>query len=158
MNGWPTNELGRNPTNWTGIWYGIIETFPKNELGSGWNVKLEIGNYPMKDFTCTIWKSIFTENDSIKTIKDYQLCRGNHLNDLYIDEGNNVTIKIQWINKMFISSFKYKGVLAISTMKMFENILEEDILIIDDYPADENHVTSLRIQSIHRMKMKRMFN
>ncbi|CAF5104423.1 unnamed protein product, partial [Rotaria sp. Silwood1] len=49
-------------TNWTGTWYGPMEAYPEGEIGSGWNVTLEIGPYPMTDESCTTWRNTFTEN------------------------------------------------------------------------------------------------
>ncbi|UJR12792.1 hypothetical protein I4U23_016966 [Adineta vaga] len=57
---WPINSSGTVQTNWTGTWHGIVDTYPKGELGYGWNVTWEIGTYPMIDNTCTTWRAIYT--------------------------------------------------------------------------------------------------
>ncbi|CAM4836834.1 unnamed protein product, partial [Rotaria magnacalcarata] len=134
---WPFSESGITQSNWTGTWHGVLEAYPEGEQGSGWNVTLEIGLYPMTDGACTIWRS-----------------RG--ADDLFIDEGSGVTISAQWINDVLVSPFKYKGVFAVSSMRMRGDILEEEILITEDKPGIEDVVVSIRANSIHRMKMRRI--
>jgi hypothetical protein len=142
-------------TNWTGTWHGVIEAYPEGEAGSGWNVTLEIGSYPMVDNSCTIWRSIFSEYGVVQGTKDYRFCRGYGVDDLYTDEGGGVTIGARWINNVLVSPFKYKDVFAISSMRMRGDILEEEIIITDDNPAKENVVVSVRPKSIHLMTMKK---
>ncbi|CAF3735461.1 unnamed protein product [Rotaria sp. Silwood1] len=146
---------GTVQTNWTGTWYGVVEAYPEGETGAGWNVTLEIGTYPIVGDSCTIWRSIFTENGILQATKDYRFCRGRDPDDLFIDEGGGVKIAAQWINDVLVSPFKYKGVFAVSSMRMRGNILEEEILITDDNPSIENVVVSVRARSIHLMTMRR---
>ena len=143
-------------TNWTGKWHGSIEAYPEGEAGHGWNVTLEIGEYPTIADMCTVWRSVFTENGTIRAVKDYRFCRGCGIDDLYIDEGANVTIAAQWIKDVLVSPFKYKGVFALSSMRIRGDILEEEIYITEDNPAVDNVVVSVKAQSIHLMRMKRM--
>ncbi|CAF1295098.1 unnamed protein product [Rotaria sordida] len=155
-NGWPMSASSIAQTNWTGTWYGVVEAYPEGETGSGWNVTLEIGPYPIVAESCTKWRSTFTKNGVVQTIKDYRFCRGRGAEELYIDEGGGVTIAEQWINDVLVSSFKYKGVFAIHTMQMRGDILEEQTLITDDNPAIEDVVVSIRARSIHLIKMTRL--
>lgn len=153
--GWPISILDHVQTNWTGMWYGTVEAYPEGETGTGWNVTLEIGPYPATDYTCTVWRSIFSEHGVIQTTKDYRFCRGCGADDLYIDEGGNVTIGSRWIADVLVSPFKYKGVYAVDQMRMRGDILEEEILITDDNPAIDNVVVSVRPQSIHMMRFRK---
>ena len=151
------NEWGTNATNWTGTWFGAMEAYPDGEAGNGWNVTLEIGLYPEADNSCTIWRSTFTEHGIVQTIKDYRFCRGCGADDLYIDEGGGVTIGARWIHDVLVSPFKYKGVYAVSMMRMRGIILEEEILITDDPPiSSEDVVVSARPNSIHLMRMQKL--
>jgi hypothetical protein len=143
-------------TNWTGTWNGVVEAYPDGELGSGWNVTLEIGLYPMVDGSCTTWKSTFTENGAVQTVKDYRFCRGRGATDLFIDEGDGVTIGAKWINDVLVSPFKYKDVIAVASMRLRGDILEEEILITDDKPAIKDVVVSIQAHSIHLMRMKKV--
>ncbi|CAF3652449.1 unnamed protein product [Rotaria socialis] len=155
-NGWPLSESGTTQTNWTGTWHGVLEAYPEGEQGSGWNVTLEIGPYPMTDGACTIWRSTLLENNIRQGLKDYRFCRGRGADDLFIDEGSGVTISAQWINDVLVSPFKYKGVFAVSSMRMRGDVLEEEILITEDKPGIEDVVVSIRANSIHLMKMRRI--
>ncbi|CAF4309044.1 unnamed protein product [Rotaria socialis] len=154
--GWPLSESGTTQTNWTGTWHGVLEAYPEGEQGSGWNVTLEIGPYPMTDGACTIWRSTLLENNIRQGLKDYRFCRGRGADDLFIDEGSGVTISAQWINDVLVSPFKYKGVFAVSSMRMRGDVLEEEILITEDKPGIEDVVVSIRANSIHLMKMRRI--
>ena len=147
---------GMGQTNWTGTWHGIVEAYPEGEEGSGWNVTLEIGAYPMVDNTCTVWRSVFSEHGVIQGTKNYRFCRGRGAEDLYIDEGGGVTIGARWINDVLVSPFKYLGVFAVSSMRIRGEILEEEIIITEDKPAKENVVVSVRPNSIHLMTMKQI--
>ncbi|CAF3947411.1 unnamed protein product, partial [Rotaria sordida] len=127
---------GTVQTNWTGTWYGATEAYPKGTLGNGWNVTFEIGPYPMVDNNCTMWRSIFKENGTIKLTKDNRFCREHGPDDLYIYDGSSgVKVAVQWIHNMLVSSFKYNDVFAVATMRMRGDILEEEILITGDNPA-----------------------
>jgi hypothetical protein len=117
---------------------------------------MEIGNYPKTDNSCTIWKSVFTSNGTSKGMKDYRFCRGCGPEDLYIDEGNDVTIKAWWISDLLSSPFKYMDVFAVSNMRIRGDILEEEIIITEDNPAIPNIVVSVKAISIHRMTMKKI--
>ena len=143
-------------TNWTGTWRGVIQAHPEGQAGNGWTVTLEIGPYPVEDGSCTVWRSLFSENGTSRGTKDYRFCRGRGAEDLYIDEGGGVTIAAQWISDVLVTPFKYKGVFAVSSMRIRKEILEEEILITDDTPSVENVVVSVRAQSIHLMTMSRV--
>ncbi|UJR18490.1 hypothetical protein I4U23_005396 [Adineta vaga] len=154
---WPMDTLREGQINRTGTWQGVIETYPSNEIGSGWNKTLEIGLYPMTDHKCTTLRSTMTENGVLRGTKNYRLCRGRNADDLYIDEGSS-TLAVQWINDMLVSSFKFSGLFTISRLRMRGNILEEEILTTDDTPAIKNKVVSVRARSMHLIKMTRVSN
>ncbi|UJR18286.1 hypothetical protein I4U23_005189 [Adineta vaga] len=156
-NGWPMNELGTGQTNWTGTWHGVIQTYPSNEIGSGWNKTLEIGSYPMTDHSCTTLRGTMTENGIVQIKKDYRLCRGYGPDDLYIDEGTS-RLGVQWINDELVSPFKAHGVFVISRLRMRGNILEEKLITTDDTPAIKNKIVSVRARSVHLIKMTRVSN
>jgi hypothetical protein len=110
----------------------------------------------MTDETCTILSSTFTEHGVLQLTKDYRLCRGHGATDLYIDEGTGGVLTVQWINDVLIASFKYKGLFTVSSLRMRGDTLEEEIIIAEDKPTTENKVESIRTQSIHLIKMKRI--
>jgi hypothetical protein len=156
--GWPIGASGLVPTNWTGTWHGVIEAYPEGQFGDGWHKTIVIGSYPMADETCTTWNSTFTEHGVLQLIKDYRFCRGRGATDLYIDEGSGATLAVQWINHVLVSPFKYNGVFTVASMRIRGDTLEEEIIIADDKPGAENSVVSMRAQSIHLIKMKRITN
>lgn len=152
---WPLDESGMMATNWTGLWYGTIESYPENALGHGWNVTMEIGLYPQTINSCTTWRSIFTEYDVVKLKKDYVFCRGPGVDDFYIDEGNEKAAGRQ-IHNVLVSGLKLHGSYALATMRMRGNILEEEILMTDDPLAEnKNIVISARPQSLNLKRLRR---
>ncbi|CAF3977573.1 unnamed protein product [Rotaria magnacalcarata] len=110
----------------------------------------------MVDDSCTMWRSIFKENSSIKLTKDNRFCRGHGPDDLYIHDGGGGKIAVQWIHNVLVSPFKYNGVFVIASIRMREDILVEEILIIGDNPAVQNVTLSVRAHSIHIKALKRM--
>jgi hypothetical protein len=86
------DESGTTQTNWTGTWFGVLKTYPTSLGDPELNVTMEIGPYPMVDNSCTIWRNTYEEHGIVQHIKDYRFCRGRGADDLYTDEGNNVTI------------------------------------------------------------------
>ncbi|CAF3353907.1 unnamed protein product [Rotaria socialis] len=147
---------GTVQTNWTGTWHGTLQAYPEGEIGAGWNTTLEIGPYPMFDGSCTMWRGIFKENGTIKLTKDNRFCRGHGPDDLYFDNGGGGKIAVQWIHNVLVSPFKYNGVFVVASMRMREDILEEEILITGDNPAVQNVTVSIRAHSIHIKTMRRM--
>ncbi|CAF4507472.1 unnamed protein product, partial [Rotaria sp. Silwood2] len=153
---WPMSESGTAQTNWTGTWYGETKAYPEGAIGNGYNVTFEIGPYPMVDHSCTTWRSIFKEHDTIKLTKDNRLCRERGPDDLYIVDGlSGAKVAVQWIHNVFVSSFKHQGVFAVAKMQMRGDILEEEIVITADNPAIENVMVSVRTHSIHLKTLRR---
>jgi len=143
-------------TNWTGTWQGVMEAYPEGEPGAGWNVTMEIGTYPMVDNSCTTWRSIFTEYGIVQGTKDNHLCRGYGAEDLFIKQGGGGTVGARWINDVLVSPFKYEGVFAVASMRIRGDILEEEIIITDDNPAEKGVVVYARAHSLHLKKMKKL--
>lgn len=139
--------------NWSGTWHGQVKTYPKGELGDGWNVTFILGSYPLTDETCTIWKKTFSQHETIQLIKDYRLCRGKNESDLYVDEGHGIKVSVQWIDHILITSFKYNGLLTISSMQIRHDLLEEQVIVTQDLPSDKDKFVSMQTKSIHLTKM-----
>ncbi|CAF0840421.1 unnamed protein product [Adineta steineri] len=155
-NGWPKSKpFGASQTNWTGNWSGVIEAYPEGEMGAGWTKTLEIGDYPMANYSCTTLRGIMKENDTVRITKDYRLCRGRGADDLYIDQGD-ATLAVQWMNDVLVAPFKFNGVFAVSRLRMRGDILEEEIVITDDTPAVKNVLVSVRARSLHLIQMRRI--
>jgi hypothetical protein len=148
--------LGKTQTNWTGTWFGVLKTYPTSLGGPEVNVTMEIGPYPMVDHSCTVWRNTYVEHGVVQQIKDYRFCRGNGADDLYTDEGNNVTIAARWIDNVLVAPFKYKGFFLVVYDRMVGDVLEEEILTVEDQPAADN-VVSMRPLTIHLIKLKRIF-
>lgn len=134
----------------------MMEAYPDTETGNGWNVTLEIGPYPTSDNTCTLWRSTFVENNVLRGVKDYRFCRGHGADDIYTDEGGDVTLGARWIHDVLVTSFKYKGVFAVHLMRMRGDTLEEEIVISDDDPAVKDVPLTVQPRSMHIMRMKKL--
>lgn len=143
-------------TDWTGTWHGEIAAYPEGQVGDGWHKTLVIGSYPMTDETCTTWNGTITERGVVQISKDYRFCRGHGATDLYVDTGNDGILAVQRISNVIVSPFKHKGVFVVSSLRMRGDTLEEEIIIAEDKPGDENSVVSMRALSMHIIKMKRV--
>ena len=109
----------------------------------------------MSDNTCTMWRYTYTESGKAPLVKDYRLCRGYGADDLFIDEGDGIKLAARWIGDVLVSPFKYDNLLLISNMRLRDDILEEEILIVDDKPSTRG-VVSLHARSIQRIETKRV--
>jgi len=159
FSGWPMSISGAGQSNWTGTWYGTVEAYPKGALGAGWNVTWEIGAYPMVDNSCTVWRIIYTENGIVKMTKNNSFCRGRGADDLFVVDGaTGGKLAVQWLNNVLVSSFKHLSVFAVANMRMRGDYLEEEILVTNDNPGIQNVVVSIRVLSIHTIRVKRMPN
>ena len=149
------DESGTTQTNWTGTWFGTLKTYPTSLGGPELNVTMEIGPYPTVDNSCTVWRNTYEENGIVQHIKDYRFCRGHGADDLYTDEGNNITIAARWIDDVLVAPFKSKGFLVVVYDRMRGDTLEEELLSVEDKPATDA-VVSMRPLAIHLIKLKRV--
>ena len=111
---------------------------------------MEIGPFPEQDETCTMWKTTYSENGQVVSIKDYRLCRGFGEGDLFIDEGNGVKLASRWIGDVLITPFRYDRLLLISMTRLDGRALQEEILTVDD------SVSNVGIESLHSRSIQRL--
>jgi hypothetical protein len=95
---------------------------------------MEIGPWPTADNACATWRSTYREEGAVKQVKDYRLCQGIGAQSLFVDEGNGSRLSAQWIGDMLVVPFQYNRFLVISTMRLRDGALEEEILTIEDGP------------------------
>ncbi|CAF2259818.1 unnamed protein product [Rotaria magnacalcarata] len=145
----------QDKTIWNGTWYGSLTNYPMRLEFSSVNVLMEIGPYPTSDNMCTLWRTTYSQDEKILSIKDYRLCRGHGDDDVFIDEGNDIKLETRWIGDLLITPFKYDNLFLISITQLDEDILKEEIIMIDDKPAI-NGVLSLHTRAIQRLEMKRL--
>ena len=133
---------------WEGKWNGKLTNIPAKPGAPQIDVTMEIGAFPTKDNTCGTWKTTYSEAGAVKQVKDYKLCRGTGVGDLYID-GGSVKLAAQVMGDALITPFKSDNVLLVSTMRLRGETLEEEILTVDDKPA-------LQAKGIQRIEMRRV--
>lgn len=140
---------------WTGTWIGSLYNFPSKDGLPLVDVKLEIGPFPLTDNSCTMWRTTYSKDNKVQQVKDYRLCRGNGVADLAMDEGDGLKLAMQWIGGVLVTPFKYDNLLLISTMRLREEILEEEILTMNDVSGTSG-VQSMRAHGIQRVVLKRV--
>lgn len=140
--------------NWNGTWRGSLTNYPSRGPSPAVDVLLELGPFPVSDNTCTMWRYTYTESGKAPLVKDYRLCRGDGADDLFIDEGDGTKLAAQWIGDVLITPFKYDNLLLIDSMRVRDDVLEEEILTADDKHSTKG-VVSLRARGIQRIQAKR---
>jgi hypothetical protein len=120
---------------WAGVWKGSLTNSPPAPNAKAVEVTMEIGAWPAADHGCAMWRSTYREEGVVKQVKDYRLCRGAGAEDLFLDEGNGSKLSGRWIGDMLVVPFKYNKFLVISTMRLRDGVLEEEILTIEDGPV-----------------------
>lgn len=141
--------------SWAGMWHGELTNLPLRDGAPLVEVTMEIGGFPVENLTCTIFRNTYTEAGIVKQVKDYQLCRGDGPDDLYIDEGDGVKLTTRWMGDVLVTPFKYDDTLLISTLRLRDDVLEEEIISITDKPAVAG-VQPMSAQSIQRLVLHRV--
>ena len=117
-------------------------------------VRMDIGPFPLEDQTCSTWRTTYFPVGQNESVKDYRLCRGTGENDLFIDEGNNVTLACQWLANILISPFKFGDLLLVSLTRQEGDTLQDEIYTISN-PASTQRVQSMKTRGIQRLSFKR---
>jgi hypothetical protein len=140
--------------DWAGVWKGSLTNSPPAPNAKAVAVTMEIGSWPAADHTCAMWRSTYREEGVVKQVKDYRLCRGAGAEELFLDEGNGSKLSARWIADMLVVPFKYNKFLLISTMRLRDGVLEEEILTIEDKPATDG-VLALNPAAVQRIVLRR---
>ncbi|MDQ8155308.1 MAG: hypothetical protein P3B98_11670 [Gemmatimonadota bacterium] len=110
---------------------------------------------PARDSSCATLRTRYLEGGVERGVKDYQLCRGEGADDVYIDEGGGVRLTARWIGDALVSPFKYNTRLLIATTRVRGDVMEEEILTVDDQPAVTG-VRPLVPRGIQRLELHRV--
>ncbi len=140
--------------SWEGKWIGKLVNLPSKPSSPPVEVTMEIGAFPIADGACSMWKTTYSEAGSVKSVKDYKLCRGTGPDDLYIDEGGT-RLAAKIIGDALVSPFKVDNNLLISTTRLRGETLEQEILTVDDKPATTG-ILSMTPKGIQRIELKRV--
>lgn len=138
-----------------GRWEGELTNFPLRPTAPRVRVTVELGSFPVTDNTCVPWKTTYAERDTVRAVKDYQLCRGTGAQDLFVDEGGGVRLKASLLGGVLVSAFKTGPILLLTHLRVDGDMLEEEIVTIDDQPATEGLVT-MRTRGIQRLRLTRV--
>ncbi len=74
--------------------FSFVRIFKRNSEFLPVDLLLEIGSYLTANNSCIMWRTTYSENGTIRVIKDYFLCRGYSDNELFIDEGDGLQLCI----------------------------------------------------------------
>jgi hypothetical protein len=153
----PTQSQEKEPPgkNWAGTWRGPLTNLPPRAGAPSIEVTLEIGPLPTADNTCATWRSTYREGTVVRQVKDFRFCRGAGADALYIDEGDGTKLTARWLGDVLVSPFKYDNILLVSTLRLRDGVLEQEIISVDDKPASKGVVPMLP-SSIQRVELRRV--
>lgn len=154
----PTNSCPTPPsTSWEGKWQGVLVNHPARPDAKRVDVTLEIGPMPTADNTCSPWRKTFVEEgSSTPQVKDYQLCRGQGEQDLYVDEGGGVKLTTRWLGEVLVSPYKYDTLLFMTTTRLRGDVLEDELIMANDRPVVPGGVQVMLPRLIQRTEFKRV--
>jgi pimeloyl-ACP methyl ester carboxylesterase len=139
---------------WEGKWTGKLTNVPATPGAIPVDVTMEIGTFPTADNSCGQWKTTYTESGTVKSVKDYKICRGTGADDIYIDEGG-VRLTARVIGESLIVPFKSGNVLLVSTTRLRGEAIEQEILTVDDKPATSG-VQPMQAKGIQKIELRRV--
>ena len=140
--------------DWAGTWTGTLINLPVRSDAPQVEVTREIGTLPTEPDTCTLWQTSYAEGGEVQQVKDYQLCRGQDENDWYIDEGDGIVLTGRWIGDVLVTPFKYNDILLVTSTRLRDDVMEEEILTVGDQPAIEG-VQPMSPRGIQRLVLHR---
>lgn len=140
--------------DWAGTWKGSLENHPAREGAKAVEVVMELGEFPVVDGACAVIRNRYFEGGVEKQVKDYKLCRGKGAEDLFVDEGGGLQLKARWMGGVLVTPFKYGKTLLVSTMRLWGEVLEEEILTVEDQAAVEGPL-ALRARGLQRLTLRR---
>lgn len=139
---------------WSGTWRGELTNVPARANAPRVEVTRVIGPMPTADSSCTAFRTTYREQGVVRGEKAYQLCRGAGADDWYVDEGGGLRLPAHWLGDALVSPFKYDSLLLISTVRLRDGVLEEEIVTINDRPAISG-VQPLRARGMQRLVFRR---
>jgi hypothetical protein len=138
-----------------GVWKGTLVNLPGRPNPPVVMVTIELGAIPTADNRCVPWRTTYTERDTVRAVKDYQLCRGVGPASLYIDEGGGVRLAAQLLGDVLTSGFKVGNSLLVTSLRVRGDTLEEEIFSFTDKPATAEIVT-LTATNLQRLTLTRV--
>ena len=150
-----TQMAGSSIPNWEGTWRGSLVNFPLKPNATEVKVRMDIGPFPVKDQTCSMWRTTYFPVGQSEAVKDYRLCRGTGEDDLFIDEGNNLTLACRWLAGTLVSPFKVNDLLLVALTRLTGDSLEEEIYTINN-PNSTQRIQSMKTRVIQRLSFQRV--
>jgi hypothetical protein len=138
----------------SGVWQGTLRNVPGRADAVPVDVTMEIGPLPAADSACTPWRTTYAEGGTVRQVKDYHLCRGAGVDDLFLDEGDGTRLVARWLGDVLVTPFKSGDVLLVSSIRLRGVLLEEEILTVQDRPATQG-VQALVPRGIQRLVLRR---
>ncbi len=137
-----------------GAWRGTLTNYPTRPNAPQVTVTMELGDFPTADQQCVPWKTTYIERDTVRAVKDYRICRGTGAQDLVVDEGGGVRLKLSLLGGVLVSAFKSGPILLVTHLRVSGDVLEEEIITIEDQPGSDGLVT-MRTRGIQRLRLER---
>lgn len=143
------------PPDLAGTWEGTLVNLPGRAGAPSVAVTIELGALPTTDRLCVPWKTTYREAGAVRGVKDYRICRGTGAADLFVDEGNNVRLRIDLLGDVLVSAFKVGSILLVTNLRVLGDTLEEEIITVTDTPATDSLVT-MTARSVQRIVAVRL--
>lgn len=102
-----------------------------------------------------LWRTTYRIAGEVKQVKDYQLCRGEGADDLYVDEGGGLKLAAELLGGVLFSAFKYNDVLRFTSVRLRGKVLEHDNVSARDASAVTGAL-SLETRSLQRLSLRRV--
>lgn len=141
--------------DWAGRWEGRLENLPPGRPTSPVSVTMEIGPWPTADHSCSTWRTTYRQDDAVRQVKDYRLCRGVGPDDLFVDEGDGIRLTARYIGDALYSPFKVDSLILVSVVRVRGNRLQHEILTFNDSDRSEG-VIPLVPRNVQRLELERV--
>ncbi len=121
-------------------------------------VRMEIGPLPNTDRTCTTWRQHFIDSHYPPMTKDYRLCRGANVSDIYVDEGGGVKLLSRWAGEELLSYFSVAGQVLFTTQRIREDGAMIEEILTSSQPSEKpslDGVESFMPGTVQRFGLRR---
>jgi hypothetical protein len=144
---------GEGIPGWEGKWTGVLVNLPGRPGAPEVRIERETGPWPAAN-ACTPLVTRYSVAGRATQTKDYKLCRGAEPGDLWVDEGDGVTLSARLLGDVLVSPFKYGTILLVASTRVDGDRMVEEILSAKDAPATEA-VVKLTATNLQRLDFRR---
>jgi hypothetical protein len=153
--------LGASPSSaadgiprWEGRWAGTLRNLPVRPGAPLVRIERETGPWPAAGACTRLVTRYLVEGKPTQT-KDYRLCRGAGSDDLWVDEGDGMTLSARLLGDVLVAPFKYGDILLVASTRVEGDQMVEEILSAKDSPATKG-IVKLTATNLQRLELARL--